>query len=120
MFDLVGYTVPSNSGAGSPQNAWSNVNRVDYNLNDKTTIYARYAVQSEVDQAGSVTNSPYTGYNIGQTLFNNSLIVSMTHTFSPSFVSQSKLDFNRFNTVEPVSPNGVTPVYYLRHSYRSL
>jgi len=113
MFDLVSYSVPGNSGAGLPQNAWSNVNRVDYNLSDRTTIYTRYAVQSEVDQAGSVTNSPYAGYGIGQTLFNNSLIVSMTHTFTPTFVSQSKLDFNRFNTVQPLSPNGVTPVYYL-------
>jgi outer membrane receptor protein involved in Fe transport len=113
MFDLVSYNVPSNSGAGNPQNAWSNVNRVDYNLSDRTTIYMRYAVQSEVDQAGSITNSPYAGYNIGQTLFNNSLIVSLTHTFTPRFVSQSKVDFNRFNTVQPLSPNGVTPNYYL-------
>ncbi len=113
MFDLVGYAAPGNSGAGIPQNAWSNVNRVDYNLSDKTTIYTRYAVQSEIDQAGGVSNSPYAGFNIGQTLFNNSLIVSLTHTFSPSFVSQSKLDFNRFNTLQPLSPNGVTPVYYL-------
>lgn len=113
MFDLVSYSVPANSGAGNPQNAWSKVNRVDYNLSDKTTIYTRYAVQSEVDQAGSITSSPYAGYNIGQTLFNNSLIVSMTHTFTPRFVSQSKLDFNRFNTVQPLSANGVTPIYYL-------
>jgi len=113
MFDLVAYSAPSNSGAGVPQNAWSNVNRVDYNLSDKTMLYMRYAVQSELDQAGSITNSPYSGYSIGQTIFNNSLIVSMTHTFSPNFVSQSKLDFNRFNSVEPLSPNGVTPNYYL-------
>ena len=58
MFDLVGYNVPSNSGAGNPQNAWSNVNRVDYNLSDKTTIYTRYAVQSEVDQAGQHLQQP--------------------------------------------------------------
>jgi hypothetical protein len=37
----------------------------------------------------------------------------MTHTFSPSFVSQSKLDFNRFNIVQPVSANGVSPSYFL-------
>jgi outer membrane receptor protein involved in Fe transport len=113
MFDLVGYNVPSNSGAGNPQNAWSNVNRVDYNLSDRTTIYTRYAVQSEVDQAGGISNSPYAGNNIGQTLFNNSLIVSMTHTFSPRFVSQSKLDFNRFNTDQPLPANGLVPSYYL-------
>ena len=113
MFDLVGYTLPANSGAGLPQNAWSNVNRVDYNLSDKTTIYTRYAVQKELDLPGAVTGSPYAGYDIGQTIFNNSLIVSMTHTFSPRFVSESKLDFNRFNSQQPVSSNGVVPSYYL-------
>lgn len=113
MFDLVGYTVPSNSGAGNPQNTYSTVARVDYNLSDRTQIYTRYALQSENDQAGGVSNSPYAGYNIGQTIFNNSLIVSMTHTFTPAFVSQSKLDFNRFNTLQPVSQSGVVPSYYL-------
>jgi hypothetical protein len=113
MFDLVGYNVPANSGAGVPQNTYSTIGRVDYNLSDKTTIYTRYALSSENDQAGGVANSPYAGFNIGQTSFNNSLIVSMTHTFTPSFVSQSKVDFNRFNLVNPVAANGVTPVYYL-------
>ncbi len=113
MFDLVGYNAPSNSGAGNPQNTYSTVRRVDYNLSDKTTIYARYALNSEVDQAGSVTNSPYTGYNIGDESFNNSLIVSLTHVFSPRFVSQSKVDFNRFNQVQAVPSAGVVPTYYL-------
>jgi hypothetical protein len=113
MFDLINYSIPANSGAGNPQNAWSNVNRVDYNMSDKTMIYMRYAVQSELDQAGSVTASPYSRLQHRPTTFANSLIVSMTHTFTPSFVSQSKLDFNRFTDEEPVAPNGVTPVYYL-------
>lgn len=113
MFDLVGYSAPSNAGEGLPQNTYSTVQRVDYNLSDKTLIYARYALYSELDQAGSISNSPYIGYNVGETSFNNSLIVSMTHTFSPRFVSQSKLDFNRFNEVEPVPSGGVLPWYYL-------
>jgi len=113
MFDLIGYNVPTNSGAGFPQNAYSSVQRVDYNLSDKTMIYARYALYSELDQAGSDAFSPYSGFNIGGTTFDNSLIVSMTHTFTPSFVSQSKLDFNRLNSQNPVSTNGVSPVYYL-------
>ena len=32
MFDLIGYNVPSNSGAGIPQNTYSNVERVDASL----------------------------------------------------------------------------------------
>ncbi len=113
MFDLVNYSVPSNSGAGTPQNTYNTVGRVDYNLSERTQIYGRYALYSENDFAGSIANSPYSGYNTGQTIFDNSLIVSMTHTFSARFVSQSKLDFNRFNTDQPLSSTGVVPVYYL-------
>lgn len=113
MFDLVNYVVPSDSGGGSPQNTYETVGRVDYNLSDKTQIYTRYALYSENDFAGTISNSPYAGYNTGQTIFNNSLIVSGTHTFTPSFISQSKLDFNRFNTDQPLSSSGVLPVYYL-------
>ena len=59
------------------------------------------------------------GYNIGQTTFNNSLIVSMTHTFSPRFVSQSKLDFNRFNTVQPLPPRWRGARLLSRKCYRA-
>jgi outer membrane receptor protein involved in Fe transport len=113
MFDVVGYTVPANSGAGNPQNTYSTVGRVDYNLSDKTLIYARYALFSEAEQAGSVTNSPYAGYNVADNLFQNSLIVSMTHTFSARLISQTKLDFNRLNELQPVAAAGVVPTYYL-------
>jgi hypothetical protein len=113
MFDLVNYTVPSNSGAGNPENNYNLVGRVDYNLNDRTQIYTRYALTSENDFAGTISNSPYGGYNTGQNIFNNSLVVSMTHTFTPSFISQSKLDFNRFLTNQPLAAGGVTPIYYL-------
>ncbi len=113
MMDLVNYTVPADAGAGSPQNAYQTVGRVDYNMSDRTQIFARYALQSERDFAGTVENSPYSGFNTGQTVFNNSLIVSMTHTFSPRLVSQSKLDFNRFNTDQPLSSTGVVPQYFL-------
>lgn len=113
MFDLVNYPVPYNAGAGSPQNTYSTVGRVDYNLNDSTQLYTRYALYSEGDFNGTISNSPYAGFNTGQTIFNNSLIVSMTHTFSPRFISQSKLDFNRFNNLQPLSSTGVVPNYFL-------
>ncbi|HEX4230182.1 MAG TPA: carboxypeptidase regulatory-like domain-containing protein [Bryobacteraceae bacterium] len=113
MFDLVNYSVPSNSGAGEPQNAYSTVSRVDYNLSDKTQIYARYALYSENDFAGSNSNSPYAGFNTGTLNYNNAGIVSITHAISPVFVSQSKLDFNRLNTVQPLSSTGIVPGYYL-------
>ena len=54
------------------------------------------AVQRERFPAGTIEASPYSGFNTGQTVFNNSLVVSMTHAFSASFVSETKVDFNRF------------------------
>jgi len=113
MFDLVQYTVPSDSGAGVPQNTWNTVNRIDYNLSDKTQIYGRYAIYSEDDFAGSVSSNAYSGYDTGDNVYNNSVIVSGTHTFSPRFVSQTKLDFNRFNGLQPLASTGVVPDYYL-------
>jgi len=113
MFDLVNYSVPTDAGAGAPQNTYNLVGRVDYNLTDKTSLYGRYALYSENDFAGYVSNSPYNGYNTGQTTFQNSAMVSVTHTISPRFVSQSKVDFNRFNGQQPLSSTGVAPIYYL-------
>jgi outer membrane receptor protein involved in Fe transport len=115
MWDLVNYSVPSGptGPAGSDQNTYNLVGRVDYNLSDKTTIYGRYALYREVDAAGVVSNSPYAGYDTGQTTTDNSVMVSGTHIFSPLFVSQSKIDFNRLNTFQPLGPTGVSPIYYM-------
>ena len=113
MMDLVNYTVPSDVGAGSPQSSYQTVGRIDYNLSDRTQAYVRYALQSETDFAGTISNSPYKGFDTGDAIFNNSLLVSMTHTFSPRLVSQSKLDFNRFNNNQPLSTAGVAPTYFL-------
>ncbi len=123
MFDQVSYNSPAavnSSGVnnlpnspGSPQNTYDTVSRVDYNLNDKTQAYVRYALYSEFDLAGSIVNSPYQGFNTGQTVFNNSLLVAITHAFNERFVSQTKLDFNRFNIDQPLSTAGVVPTYFL-------
>ncbi len=127
MFDQISYNAPTaiptvggQTGPGSPQNAYNTVSRVDYNLNDKTQAYVRYALYSEVDQAGSVVNSPYQGFNTPQTIFDNSLLVAVTHTFSERFTSQTKLDFNRFNTDQPLSSAGVVPSYFISNSSLAL
>ncbi len=118
MLDQISYNAPAASGTGStspgsPQNTYDTVSRVDYNFSDKTQAYVRYALYSENDLAGSVENSPYAGFNTGQTIFNNSVLVAATHSFNDHFVSQTKLDFNRFNNNQPLSSTGVVPTYFL-------
>jgi outer membrane receptor protein involved in Fe transport len=108
----VGYTVNGDSGGGVPENQYQTVARVDYNYSDKTQFYARYALQSTNFFPGFVSSSPYQGYDTGETDFNNNILVSGIHTFSPSFISQSKVVFNRLNDLQPLSSSGVVPTLY--------
>lgn len=112
MFDEVAYNVPTDAGGGVPQNTYSLVGRGDWNATDKTAIYGRYALYNELDSPGSITSSPYAGYNTGQTSRDNNVVLSVTHTFSPTFVSQSKLVFERLNTVQPLGTNPQGPTIY--------
>ena len=57
--------------------------------------------------AGTVSSSPYAGFNTGAYDFNQNILLSVIHTFSPAWVSQSKAVFNRING--PVDPFGQYP-----------
>lgn len=113
LFNRVAYAFPSDSGGGSPQNTWMTVGRVDYNMSDRTQMYVRYAYYNELDQPGTVSNSPYSGFDSPNTQVNNSIVYSLTRTFGPRFVSQTKVDFNRFNNQQPFSGHGAVPTLYL-------
>ncbi|MGB7553405.1 MAG: carboxypeptidase regulatory-like domain-containing protein [Candidatus Korobacteraceae bacterium] len=108
----VSYNVPADSGGGAPQNTYSTVNRVDWNINDKNTLYGRYALYSEDQLPGSWTNSPYAGYNTGQTFYNQGVDINYTHVFTPSLVNSLKLNYNRLNNKQPLSTNPVSPTLY--------
>ncbi|HLJ48240.1 MAG TPA: TonB-dependent receptor [Bryobacteraceae bacterium] len=113
VYDLTGYAAPGDAGGGSPQNQYQTVARVDYNLSDKTQLYGRYALQSELFFNGIISSSPYAGYNTGETDFNNNALFSIIHTFSPRWVSQSKVVFNRLNQQQPFSDTyGPVPTLY--------
>lgn len=117
LFTHVAYNVPTDAGGGYPQNTYMTVNRFDYNLSDRTQIYGRYALYSEVDSVGVVSNSPYSDYDIGQTFFNHNGLVSIIHTLSPSLVSQSKVVFNRLTNLQPgITSRGLVPTMYANTS----
>ncbi|MGA2264338.1 MAG: TonB-dependent receptor, partial [Acidobacteriota bacterium] len=113
VWATVNYPVPSDAGGGSPQNQYQTVSRVDFNLSDKTTIYGRYALQSLNYFVGTNANSPYQGFDSGEDIFNNNMLLSVTHTFSARLVSQSKVVFNRLNDLQPLGDNPGTPSLYL-------
>ena len=113
MFAQGEYSVPSDSGAGFPQNTYYIVGRMDWNATPKTQLYGRYALEKGDLFVGTVTNSPYAGYDSGQTTTNNSFLLSLIHTFKPTLTSQSKIVFNRLNLLQPLGANPVGPTLYM-------
>jgi outer membrane receptor protein involved in Fe transport len=113
MFAQGQYSVPADSGAGSPQNTYYIVGRVDWNATSKTQLYGRYALEKGNLFTGTVTNSPYAGYDSGQSTTNNSFLLSLIHTISPTMTSQSKIVFNRLNLLQPLGANPVGPTLYM-------
>jgi len=113
MFAQGRYSVPSDSGAGFPQNTYYIVGRADWNVTSKTQLYGRYALEKGNQFTGAVTNSPYAGYDSGQTTTNNSFLLSLIHTFTPALTSQSKIVFNRLNLLQPLGSNPVGPTLYM-------
>ena len=112
-FQRVVYDAPNDAGGGIPSDNYSTVTRIDWNLSDKTQIYGRYAIQKNDFFQGTVFNSPYTGYDAGQTIFNQNAQVSIFHQFSANFVSSTKLAFRRsttLNTLGDKAPD--TPTLY--------
>jgi outer membrane receptor protein involved in Fe transport len=117
MLDIVDYFTPSDAGGGAPQNNYSTLWRVDYQLSDKTTLFGRYALFNQTQFDGFLTNSPYVGYDTGQTNFNNNAMFSLTHIFTPNVISESKVVFNRLNNQQPLGPNPVGPTLYMNSNF---
>ncbi|MBV8857237.1 MAG: carboxypeptidase regulatory-like domain-containing protein [Acidobacteria bacterium] len=113
IFQEVAYNVPVDLGGGNPQNAYQTVTRLDWNVNDKTQVYGRYALESQDLLSGVVANSPYQGFNTGQHRFNQNALISLTRTFSPNFVSATKLAFNRVINDQPLGEQAPGPTLYL-------
>ena len=109
-------TIPTDAGGGSPQNTYSTTTRLDWNYSTNTQIYGRYAIESLKFFNGTNANSPWAGFNTGSSNFNQNAIVNVTHSFSPNFVSQTKLVYNRLNNSQPLGTQPVQPTYYLRNN----
>jgi hypothetical protein len=113
-FGQVRYRIPSDVGAGTPQNSYQIVTRFDFNLSEKTQLYGRHALESQNFFQGTNAFSPFQGFNTGAEVFNNNVLLSLTHSFSPRLVSQSKLVYNRLNNQQPLGDQPPSPTLYMR------
>ena len=113
FFDKLSYDVPTDQGAESPQNDYEVVGRVDWNVSSKTQLYGRYAFEKTNFPIGSNVNSVYDGFDGGASNFNNNFLLSLSHYFSSSLVTQSKIVFNRLNNQQPLGKAPVGPTLYM-------
>ncbi len=104
---------PVNAGAGAPENAWFGVNRFDYTLGNKITMYFRAADFKDSFTPGYVSVSPYDGFNTGQTDFNQNYLYSLTSQLTPNLLSSSKVTYARYVQQQPLGSAGIAPSLYL-------
>ena len=97
VFDTVRFAAPFDAGGGVPQNTYNLVGRLDFNANSNTQMFFRFARYSEDDFQGATSYSPYPQYDTGTTNFDNSGLFSISHSFTPSVLSNTKVSFTRFN-----------------------
>ncbi|MBA2340711.1 MAG: carboxypeptidase regulatory-like domain-containing protein [Pyrinomonadaceae bacterium] len=113
LFQEVQYSSPRDLGGGVPENSYSLVGRVDYNLSERTQLYGRYALEDQAFAEGTQAFSPYAGFSTGSTAFNQNALVNLTHQFTPNFISQTKLAFNRLNGGQPLGEQPPGPTLYI-------
>ncbi len=95
----VNFKANADAGGDYPQNTYSVLGRVDYNLSEKTQMFFRYGRQSQDLFDGTTFYSPYSQYDVGSGVDNNTFLLSLSHAFSTSILSNSKASFSRFQTV---------------------
>ena len=59
VFDTVNFTVPFDAGGGAPQNTYTTVGRIDYNLSEKTQLFFRGANEKDIFLPGTGSYSAY-------------------------------------------------------------
>ncbi len=115
-FQRVNFAAPVDAGGGTPTNNWQNAARVDWNWNDRTSMYFSYKFVNDVPLPGSGFNgtTPYRGFNYSQNSRNQNFQVSGQHTFSPNMIFDGKFSYRRLVTPPAIlgSFPAATPTMY--------
>ena len=107
--DLIKYRFNGDVGGGPPQNNIDSLTRIDYNWNNKTQLFGRYAILSADLFPGFISFSAYQGFDTGETDLNQNLLLSLTHTISNNLLSTTKVSYNRLTQEQPEGPVGTAP-----------
>jgi outer membrane receptor protein involved in Fe transport len=95
IFGQVNFKANADAGGDYPQNTDRLVARVDYNLSQNTQMFFRYARERQDLFNGTTFYSAYPQFDVGSAVSNDAYLYSVSHTFTPSLFSNSKLSFTR-------------------------
>src|SRR5215831_11947191 len=95
VWGLVNYFAPFDAGGDSPQNTYDLIARADYTMSDRTQFTFRYGRESLTLLPGSIFNSPYSQYNVGFTLVNDTYLGTANHSFTQNLISNTRIGFSR-------------------------
>ena len=110
-FGRVEKSLPINAGGGDPQNQYQWVSRVDLSLSNSTQMYFRYALQDQETDPGTVSASPYDGFDTGLVNKNHNVLGSLTHVYGSTFTTQTKVVWNRLLTEQPLNGDPQPTLY---------
>jgi len=111
VFGRVEKSLPTDAGGGNPQDQYQFVGRLDFSLSTATQAYVRYAYQDQETEPGTNASSPYDGFDTGLTQNNHNILGSLTHVFSPSFTSQTKVSWSKVANDQPLNGDPQPTLY---------
>ncbi|HEY8462364.1 MAG TPA: TonB-dependent receptor, partial [Blastocatellia bacterium] len=108
LFQRANLLASIDAGAGDPQNTFLFTGRIDHRFSDDTGLQGRYAFSDSNQFDGTVSLSPYQGFNTGLDSRNQSVSLTLTHAFSSRLFSESRVAYNRFFTMQPLGAQPAT------------
>jgi hypothetical protein len=102
-FGLTQFAVNADQGAGLPQNSGLTVGRMDWNMNDRSSVYGRYAFEHRNYFDNTLTFSPFRGFGADSRERNHSAVVNWSNTINPAWGYNTKASFNRINLIRPLT-----------------
>ena len=96
IFGQVNFFANADAGGDFPQNTYRLLARADYDVSGNTQMFFRFGQERQFLEPGTVFYGPYPQYDLGESNANNIYLYSISHSFSPTLFSSSKLSFSRF------------------------
>jgi hypothetical protein len=104
---------PQDAGAGSPSDTILTTGRLDWVINPKMQVFARYAfVNSNVF---ATVNQPFsTKLDVPSYGHNQNIALNLIRTWSPRLATESRIVYNRINYGWPAAPEQLFPQFFIQ------